>query len=371
MTCETAMLKPGVCVEPSVWDACCASSVAALVQDGVFLVDDRLKIVCFNPAFGALCNQAAGATVVGHSLGEVLKCRHAAMGSVCGTADACHRCGWFQAVQSCRAMGSGEQECRILSSEGRAYDFAVKVLPVSLSESAGAAWACSLKDLYAQKRLRVMEKVFFHDVTNLAVGVRGITELFGDPAEDTQALHAMLHDGACRLVFEIDRLRTLRVAENGDVRVWNSPQAAGVLLRTAIERYEEEADSHRLRVQVEPGLPDVVIETDQELFQFVFGELLLNAIEASGRDETVTLGYAAGAGKIVFSVRNVAVMEPAVQAHVFERSFTTKGAGRGVGAYRAKLLAERFLKGSVWFTSREPEGTVFCLSLPLESAGKA
>lgn len=54
-----------------------------------------------------------------------------------------------------------------------------------------------------------------------------------------------------------------------------------------------------------------------------------------------------------------------VQLQLFQRSFSTKGqSGRGIGTYSMKLLSERYLGGKVEFTSREPEGTVFTLTIP-------
>jgi sensor histidine kinase regulating citrate/malate metabolism len=58
-------------------------------------------------------------------------------------------------------------------------------------------------------------------------------------------------------------------------------------------------------------------------------------------------------------------MPRSVQLQVFNRSFSTKGAGRGLGTYSMKLLTERFLGGRVWFTSTREAGTTFYASYPL------
>jgi len=51
---------------------------------------------------------------------------------------------------------------------------------------------------------------------------------------------------------------------------------------------------------------------------------------------------------------------------VFQRSFSTKGKGRGLGTYSIKLLTERYLKGTASFTSTETDGTTFQISLPTQ-----
>jgi sensor histidine kinase regulating citrate/malate metabolism len=50
---------------------------------------------------------------------------------------------------------------------------------------------------------------------------------------------------------------------------------------------------------------------------------------------------------------------------VFRRSYCTKSTvGRGIGTYSAKLIMERYLGGSLTFTSSEEEGTTFAVVLP-------
>jgi sensor histidine kinase regulating citrate/malate metabolism len=53
-----------------------------------------------------------------------------------------------------------------------------------------------------------------------------------------------------------------------------------------------------------------------------------------------------------------------VQLQLFKRSFSTKGAGRGIGTYSMKLLGEKYLKGKVWFQSSPEKGTTFFIAIP-------
>ncbi|MFA7348153.1 MAG: ATP-binding protein, partial [Desulfurivibrionaceae bacterium] len=53
-----------------------------------------------------------------------------------------------------------------------------------------------------------------------------------------------------------------------------------------------------------------------------------------------------------------------VQLQIFQRSFSTKGTGRGLGTYSIKLLGERYLKGRVSFTSTPEKGTTFRFRCP-------
>ena len=53
-----------------------------------------------------------------------------------------------------------------------------------------------------------------------------------------------------------------------------------------------------------------------------------------------------------------------IRLQIFQRSFSTKGAGRGLGTYSVKLLSERYLKGAVGFRSTHAEGTRFFARYP-------
>ena len=345
------------------WDRLCsASQLADLVTDLIVVVDGRFRIVCANKAFRSAFTHAANEAFLGHSFGEIAECRYADGERGCGDLTACAECGWFQAVGACRREGCGEQECRILRRNGSALDFAVTVAPAANR----AFFLCGLKDLFAAKRLRVLERSFFHDVTNLAAGIRGLCELEQD-ADGGQGdeLRLLIHDGANKLVDEIERLRSLRVAENGDLHLCRSEVAPGVILRAVKERFMEDASARHLEVLVEEETAPLAFETDKDLLISVFGEFVRNAIEASGRGDRVTLRCSSQDGRIIFSVQNAAALDGNIQAHVFERSFSSRGPGRGVGTYRAKLIVERYFMGTVGFVSEAGSGTTFYASLPL------
>ena len=73
------------------------------------------------------------------------------------------------------------------------------------------------------------------------------------------------------------------------------------------------------------------------------------------------------AGKqIQFWCNNHGVIPRETQLQIFHRSFSTKGEGRGIGLYSVKLMTERYLKGSVKFTSDDSSGTTFTVTYPLD-----
>jgi len=106
--------------------------------------------------------------------------------------------------------------------------------------------------------------------------------------------------------------------------------------------------------------------SDEALVKRVVGNMLKNAIEATPMGGTITMKCYQGADEACFEVHNPSVMPREVQLQMFQRSFSTKGTGRGLGTYSMKLLTEKFLKGSIGFKSEEGFGTSFTAKYKLE-----
>jgi sensor histidine kinase regulating citrate/malate metabolism len=89
-----------------------------------------------------------------------------------------------------------------------------------------------------------------------------------------------------------------------------------------------------------------------------------NALEASDTGHTVTFACGPCAQGVYFSVHNPTFMPRSVQLQIFQRSFSTKGNGRGLGTYSMKLLTENYLHGRIEFTTDPNTGTTFTAIYP-------
>jgi signal transduction histidine kinase len=216
-----------------------------------------------------------------------------------------------------------------------------------------------------EKRRRALERTFFHDVLNTAGGLRGYTELLLESEPDELPEVATTVSGIVqRLIDEIESQRSLMTAEADAL----SPALTSIRTKELLEelavayRHHEVAEGKIITVAADSD--DLTFRSDRTLLLRVLGNMVKNALEASSEGETVSLGSEVQSDDVEFWVNNPAFMPRDVQLQVFNRSFSTKGSGRGIGTYSMRLLVSRYLGGSVDFDSSEDRGTIFRVRLP-------
>ena len=143
------------------------------------------------------------------------------------------------------------------------------------------------------------------------------------------------------------------------------PYPVADFVRQVVARYARLGEESGVTVKIGALPPSQSIRTDGVLLGRVLGNLVKNAVEASRPGMTVTVSASVTGEGVVFEVHNPSVMPRDTQLQVFQRSFSTKGSGRGLGTYSVRLFTERYLGGSVTFRSTEGEGTTFRVTLPL------
>lgn len=308
--------------------------------------------------------------LLGQRPGEIMNCVHCReMPGGCGTSEACCHCGAALAILASLEGQRAVRECRLTVQRPEGFqeslDLQVWATPLTLEGEPYTFVAIS--DLSDQKRRRALERLFFHDILNTAGGLMGLTALLKEPGQaDLPALAESMRLAAEQLVQEIQAQRDLAAAENNELRVWPTMLSAGDILGQYVQVMERHPVAQERSLSLKTPALDLELQTDPALLGRVLVNLLKNALEACPPGQGASAGFRAREGGVEFWVQNPAFMPREVQLQVFKRSFSTKGAGRGLGTYSVKLLAERYLQGRVWFTSSPGEGTTFRVWLPLE-----
>ena len=341
------------------------------LPDPVLILNQQRQIVLANRAFTDLVRPCA-ADLVGLRPGEALNCVHSAEGpGGCGTTTFCRYCGAVQAIlEAQRTSRACTEECRIMRDfecDPSPLDLRVWATPLP---GAGPFTVFAIKDISDEKRRAVLERIFYHDVMNAAGGLLGTLELWkgmsGREAEEISATACYLAE---QIIEEIQAGRDLTAAERGELVPEFGEINVAALLASLGSSYGHFASLDDKRLITEPPAASATIYSDAALLRRVLGNLIKNGLESSQPGGAVTVRLE-GNDAPAFLVHSDSVMPEAVQRQIFQRSFTTKpGAGRGIGTFSVKILTERYLKGTVSFTSTAGEGTTFTVRLPAAGHG--
>jgi signal transduction histidine kinase len=307
---------------------------------------------------------------LGDRPGDVLNCIHSTERNGCGLADACRYCGILNSIKESQSQGkSVTRECRITTTRDGSlvfHDFQVNCTPLALS---GEQYTLvNLFDISHEKRNQILENVFFHDILNRLGGLTGIVQII--KSENKQAEldeYIDVLDTIGELVVEdIQIQRFLKAAENANLIVNIREHSAFDIVDSIRKQIAFNPVIKSRKLEVCSDCTDFRFKTDSALLKRILLNMAKNAAEASPEKSQIRISCLVGNGKAVFRVNNPGTIPEDVQLQIFQRSFTTKGAGRGLGTYSMKLFGENYLHGRVFFRSNEKQGTTFTIELPLE-----
>lgn len=304
--------------------------------------------------------------LIGRRMGNLVGCKHPPESEGgCGTTEACERCGAAQALSHALKGEPASGECRILSrSAGDDLDLKVSTKPLKVGGE--EFLLLSLLDISSDKRRSVMERLFFHDVINTAGGVQGLLSVMEASSPGEAAAYVPTAARAAdRMVEQILAQKDLAAAERGELKPRAEPLRAAEFLAEVAGLFSAHDVSKGKTLVVAADCEDVSLVTDKMLLSRVIGNLAKNALEAERAGATVTLNCKKEGGMAVFTVHNPSQMPEDSRLQVFQRSFSTKGAGRGLGTYSIRLLTVKYLGGQVSF-STGPGGTSFRAEYPAQ-----
>ncbi len=307
--------------------------------------------------------------VLGMRPGEALGCTHGFESEGgCGTTEFCSLCGAVHAILAGQTGEGDMRECRVLRRHNsEALELRIWTTPVIV---AGERFTiCAALDISHEKRRQALEHIFLHDIYNVAYGLSWYADFLKKGTPDKVEEYAdTIHRLCGELIDEIDAQRILLRAESGELVLKPEPIGSLRVLQDAVALYSRHPVAQDRTLRLDEKAANVSVVSDKTLLTRVLCNMVKNALEACRARQTVTVGCSKSNGTVQFWVHNPGQMARDVQLQVFQRSFSTKGRGRGLGTYSIKLLTERYLRGQVSFTSTAEAGTTFTVHCPLKPA---
>ncbi|MDP6779379.1 MAG: PAS domain-containing sensor histidine kinase [Candidatus Latescibacteria bacterium] len=337
------------------------------VPDTLVVLNDKRQIVFANNSLLELLGGTDMQSVCGLRVGDVLGCVHAnETEGGCGTTEHCRMCGAVNAILTSQQGTQDVQECRITPDrKGEALDLKIHATPFEFSGKRYTVFSAS--DIRHEKRRKALERVFFSGVLGTARDLHGTAEdlLELDSVADLSTKTSNICDLSDKLVGEITAHRILAAAENNELRPRPARLSLFKLLEGVMDSFAGHPLSENRIIRIDDEAGDTEFVGERALHKLILGHMVQNALEATTKQgDVVTLGSGMGPRTVEIWVQNPGEMSHEAQLQVFQRSFTTKGEGRGLGTYLMRLLSERYLNGRVGFTSSATGGTTFRASFP-------
>ena len=303
-----------------------------------------------------------GGGAMGLRPGEAMGCAHSCENpGGCGLSESCLDCGALLAILGGQRGTPAVEECRLTLAQSEVLDLRVFATPLAYEGESFVILAAT--DISSEKRREALEHTFFHDIGNTVAIIYGSADVLLE-MEPQSKMALNILSAAQKLLGEFEAQRDLLSAERGKLVAHTEPLHTGALLKEVAASYAEQKWTADRRVLIAEDSCDMLMVSDRTLLGRVLGNIVKNALEACKPKEAVTLRCVGTGGFVEFQVHDPQAMPLEVQRQIFQRSFSTKGPGRGLGTYSIKLLSESYLEGQVSFESSLEKGTTFTARFP-------
>lgn len=197
----------------------------------------------------------------------------------------------------------------------------------------------------------------------------GIEDGVLPPSEET---FQIIHDESMRLSNMVEDLRTLSLAEAGELGLTPRMVNPGELLKQAVAAQGPRAKQREITIDldIEPGLPE--IEVDPDRMAQVFANLLDNALRYSPKSGHIKLSAGKSPNGVQLRVQdNGPGVEKEELSNIFNRFYRADKSrqrdygGSGLGLAIAKSIVERH-SGQIWAESEPGQGMTFIIEFPAE-----
>lgn len=224
----------------------------------------------------------------------------------------------------------------------------------------------------ANRLRRQMTADIAHDLRNPLLVMSGYLEALRDGVlRPTPERFEMMYAEAQHLQHLVADLRTLSMADAGELSLQRQSVAPADLLERVANRYAHAAEQKQIRLtaEAEAGLPPVVIDPERMLQ--VLGNLVGNALRHTPSGGTIEISATHNTSGVVLAVQDSGSgIAPEALPHIFERFYRvdtsrsgeTGESGLGLAIARSIVTAHQ---GTINVESQLGHGSRFSIHLPV------
>src|SRR4051794_7806530 len=238
------------------------------------------------------------------------------------------------------------------------------------------------RDVSEARRVESVRRDFVANVSHELKTPIGALGLLAETMAGTDD-PAVIRQLADRVVREADRLSRIvdDLLDLSQIEAQEAPTRAPVpvrlLIAETVDLVQATADLADVPIVIAPEPPDIEVACDRRQMRSALMNLLDNAIKYSGPHQPVEIGAAIAGERIAITVRDHGVGIPTRDLErIFERFYRVDRArsrdtgGTGLGLAIVRHVAQAH-GGDVTVESREGEGSLFTLQVPIANGSRA
>lgn len=219
----------------------------------------------------------------------------------------------------------------------------------------------------ANQARRQMTADIAHDLRNPLTVIGGYLESLRDGVlKPNPERFETMYSEVQHLQRLVDDLRTLSLADAGELRLQREPVPVAELLARVAAAYQHQAQQQNIALTVNASVLEVNL--DAERMEQVLGNLVSNALRYTPDGGKIRLTAHPDAGSVLLGVEDTGSgIQPEAIDHIFERSYradpSRSGNESGLGLAIAKSIVELH-GGKIRVESKLGTGSRFWISLP-------
>jgi hypothetical protein len=334
------------------------------------ILNEHRQILAINDTLLKMLGIEDPERVLGLRPGEAINCIHANdMPAGCGTSKFCASCGAAIAiVSSIDSDKPQERTCLAqVKRDGKIADLYLRVTASPIEYRGQRFIMLFLQDISIMQKRALLERVFFHDISNIAMALLSGAEMLNVCKLDQRCEETAqdILEAANMLAHEIKLQKILIGDEPIEMGLNMREVSTREIVEDILRMFRNHPAAKGKVILAEDISEDRHFYTDKSLGLRVLNNMMLNALEASDDGDEIRIAVENSPKDIFFKIWNRKSIPEPIALRMFQRNFSTKAdTGRGLGTYSMKLFAEHYLDGEITFTTAPEIGTTFTLKLP-------
>jgi len=221
----------------------------------------------------------------------------------------------------------------------------------------------------SQKQRRTFLADVTHELRTPLSIIRGQAEGIVDGVYPGDAAHMTpIVEATQTLERLVDDLRTLALAETGNLKLNREPVDLGSLIADSVASFQSQAEAKGVAISAEPGTGLPAVDADPVRVRSVLANLLGNALAHTPTGGSIVVKAEPGSGIVSVAVRDTGTgIPPELLPRIFDRFVRGTGsAGSGLGLAIAKDILTAH-GGTIAAESPAGQGTTVRFTLPQTS----